>query len=84
MYNEKEEIDENGTERLPNKYTDWNETKDNKRVEMQDLLQWNHFDPTNTSERNLKLLEDPILKDALRYLSYVFMNEVDASAVHRS
>ena len=54
----------------------------NKRVEMQDLMQWKHFNPTNQSERQPQLLQDPILKEALRYLSYVFMNEVHASAIH--
>ena len=50
-----------------------------KRVEMQDLMQWEHLDPTNSSENNISLMEDPILKGALRYLSYVFKNEVHAS-----
>ena len=58
-----------------------NEEND-KRVEMQDLMQWKHFNPANQSERQTQLVQDPILKDALRYLSYVFMNEVHASAIH--
>ena len=82
MYSVKQEANENGTKHQI-EITDLSKTKD-KRVEMQDLLQWRHFDPTNTSENNLQLLQDPILKDALRYLSYVFMNEAHASAVHRS
>ena len=48
---------------------------------MQDLMQWKHFNPTNPSDKQPQLLQDPILKEALRYLSYVFMNEVHASAV---
>ena len=54
----------------------------NKRVEMQDLMQWKHFNPTTPSEKQPELFKDPILKEALRYLSYVFMNEVHASAIH--
>ena len=50
---------------------------------MQDLLQWKHFDPTNPSERCPQLIEDPILKEALRYLSYVFLNEAHASSIHK-
>ena len=52
-----------------------------KRVEMQDLMRWKHLDPSSTSEKSLSLLEDPILKGSLRYLSYIFMNEVHASAI---
>ena len=50
---------------------------------MQDLLQWKRFDPNNSSERCPQLMQDPILKEALRYLSYVFLNEAHASAVHK-
>ena len=56
--------------------------ENNKRVEMQDLMQWKHFNPTNQSDKQPQLFQDPILKEALRYLSYVFMNEVHASAIH--
>ena len=51
-----------------------------KRIEMQDLMQWKHLDPSNNSQLNNSLREDPILKGALTYLSYVFKNEVYASA----
>ena len=51
-----------------------------KRIEMQDLMQWKHLDPSNNWGRNGSLLEDPILKGALTYLSYVFKNDVYASA----
>ena len=51
-----------------------------KRVEMQDLMRWKHLDPTNMSSNCNSLQEDPILKEAVRYLSYVFKNEVYASA----
>ena len=51
-----------------------------KRVEMQDLMQWKHLDPSNNSGKNCSLIEDPILNGALTYLSYVFKNDVYASA----
>ena len=51
-----------------------------KRIEMQDLMQWEHFDPNIISEGNNSLIQDPILKGALNYLSYVFKNDTYASA----
>ena len=51
-----------------------------KRIEMQDLMQWKHLDPSNSSERKCSLIDDPILKGALIYLSFVFKNDVYASA----
>ena len=52
-----------------------------KRVEMQDLMQWKHIDPSNTSNGLNSLHADPILRGSLPYLSYVFKNEVNASVV---
>ena len=52
-----------------------------KRVEMQDLMRWKHLDPKMVSSNYNSLQEDPILKDALKYLSYVFKNEVCFSNV---
>ena len=52
-----------------------------KRVEMQDLMRWKHLDPKMVAFNNESLQEDPILKDALKYLSYVFKNEVCFSNV---
>jgi len=51
-----------------------------KRIEMQDLMQWEHLDPNVISEGNNSLIQDPILKGTLNYLSYVFKNEIYASA----
>ena len=73
-----ENKDNTGDRKTPTSKQPSSNTK--KRIEMQDLMRWKHLDPSNTSEDSL-LLEDPILKGSLRYLSYIFMNEVNASAV---